>query len=411
MEKLIRQYLSFALRNIRTRKLRNWLTILGIVVGIFLVVALISLSSGLKNSIASQLQALGGDVIFVMPGSMENMAMMMAGGQTLGEQDIDAIRRTRGTEVVLPVSQKAELMRYNGEQKAVFLQGMPWDEGKDFLSNFQGWRLGDGRWPFSGKRELVIGSLVSEKDFFGKRMEPGDKAVINGRTFNIVGVLESLGNQTDDSSVYLDLPIFKEVTGERKGEAMAVMVQVKEGHDTNEVAQEIKDALEEVRRRKRGEDVFDFSVLTSENMSDIAGGITGAIQAAVFLFAGISILVGGLGIMNTMYTAVRERTREIGVLKAVGARSKDVIMIILIESGIIGLIGGAGGVIFGLIVAKTVENYTLRGGTAFVIEAYMPFSLIFFGLFFSFLVGCISGYLPARKAAQLKPTEALRSYE
>jgi len=410
MESLIKQYLNLALRNIKTRKLRSWLTILGIVVGIFLVVALISLSSGLRNSIMTQLQALGGDVIFVMPGSMENMMMMMAGGQKLSEHDIDAIRKVRGAEVVLPVSQKAELMRYNNEQKAVFLQGMPWDEGEDFLTSFQGWDLQEGRWPTPGKRELVIGSMVTEKDFFGKTMEPGDKATINGRTFTVVGILKSLGNQTDDSSVYLDLAVFKETTGEKTGEAQAVMVQVREGYDTDEVAAEIEEALEEVRRRRRGEDVFDFSVITSESMNNIAGGITGAIQAAVFLFAGISILVGGLGIMNTMYTAVRERTREIGVLKAVGARSKDVIMIILFESGIIGLIGGAGGVIFGLIVAKLVENAT-KGSTAFVIEAYMPFSLIFFGLFFSFLIGCLSGYLPARKAAKLKPTEALRSYE
>ena len=410
METLIKQYLSLALRSIRTRKLRSWLTILGIVVGIFLVVALVSLSSGLKNSIMSQLQGLGGNVIFVMPGSMDNMMMMMAGGQTLSEDDIDAIRKVKGTGVVLPASQKAELMRFNNEQKAVFLQGMSWEEGRDFLISFQGWKLKEGRWPSSGKRELVIGSLVTERNFFGKRMEPGDKTTISGRTFTVVGVLESLGNQTDDSSVYLDLSVFQEVTGEKSGEAMVVMAEVREGYEVDAVASKIEDALEEVRKRRRGEDVFDFSVVTSESMSNIAGGITGAIQAAVFLFAGISILVGGLGIMNTMYTAVRERTREIGVLKAVGARSKDVIMIILFESGIIGLIGGTGGVVFGLIVAKLVENVT-RGSTNFVIEAYMPFSLIFFGLFFSLVVGCLSGYLPARTAAKLKPTEALRSYE
>ena len=329
METLIKQYLSLALRSIRTRKLRSWLTILGIVVGIFLVVALISLSSGLKNSIMTQLQGLGGDVIFVMPGSMDNMMMMMAGGQTLNEHDIDAIRKAKGTGVVLPASQKAELMRFNNEQKAVFLQGMSWEEGRDFLVSFQGWELTEGRWPSSGKRELVIGSMVTEKNFFGKRMEPGDKTTISGRTFTVVGVLESLGNQTDDSSVYLDLSVFQEVTGEKSGEAMVVMVEVKEGFETDAVALNIEKELEEVRKRRRGEDVFDFSVVTSESMSNIAGGITGAIQAAVFLFAGISILVGGLGIMNTMYTAVRERTREIGVLKAVGARSKDVIMIIL----------------------------------------------------------------------------------
>ncbi|MBU1045948.1 ABC transporter permease [Patescibacteria group bacterium] len=406
----IKEYFKLAIKNLKTRRLRSWLTILGIVVGIFLVITLISLSGGIKNTILKQLNALGGDIIFVMPGAIDNPLTTFMGGQMLSEEDIQTVKKTKGVEVALPMSQKSQLMRYNNEQKTIFLTGFPWDEGKDFLSNFQGWNLSEGTWPSPGKRELLLGSLVAEKDFFSKRIKVGDTVTVNGKSFKVVGILNSIGNKGDDTSVYLDREVFQQITGDREGGALAIMVKAEEGVSPDELAARIKSELDEVRKRRRGEDVSDFSVLTSEKMGSIAGGVLGVIQAAVMLFAAISILVGGLGIMNTMFTSVRERTKEIGVLKAIGAKNSAVISIFLIESGILGLIGGAGGVIFGLIVAKLIEGYSRASG-AFLLEAYMPASLIIFGLFFSFLIGCLSGYLPARKAAKLRPTEALRSYE
>ena len=409
MEK-IKEYFKLATRNIRTRKLRNWLTILGIVVGIFLVVALISLSTGMKNSIMKQLNALGGEIILVTPGAIDDPMMTFAGGQKLSREDIRAVKEIRDVEVALPTDQQAQFMRFNNVQKSVFLVGMPWDEGMDFLTNFQGWSLQEGRWLYEGKRELIIGNLVADKDFFGRTLKASDTVVVNGRKLKVAGVLNSFGNRNDDTSVYVDWPIYQEITGQREGSAFVIMVKPKEGVSPDNLAEQIKEKLDEVRKRKRGQDVSDFSVITSEKMSSIAGGITGVIQAAVMIFAFISILVGGMGITNTMYTAVRERTREIGLMKAIGATNKAVITIFLIESGIIGLIGGAGGVSLGLIVAKLLEYYG-KGNTAFALEAYISPQLIIFGLLFSFLVGCIAGYLPAHRAAKLKPTEALRSYE
>jgi len=406
----IKEYFKIGLRNIKTRQLRSWLTILGIVVGVFLVVALISLSSGLKNSIMKQLNALGGDTIMVMPGSLDNLMMTMAGGQKLSKEDIQAVKEIRNVDIALPTDQRSQFIRFNNVQKSVYLIGMPWDDGKDFLINFQGWDLREGTWPTPGKRELIAGSIVADKDFFGRGLSIGDTVVVNGKKFKVKGILNSVGSRQDDMAIYVDWPIYQETTGDRSGDAFAIMVRAKDGVLPDDLAVEIEDVLDEIRKRRRGTDVSDFSVVTSEKMGSIAGGITGAIQTAVFLFAAISIFVGGLNIMNAMYTAVRERTREIGVMKAVGATNRAVITIFLIESGIIGLVGGSGGVIFGLIVAKLVEYYA-KGDSAFGLEAYISPQLIIFGLLFSFLIGCISGYLPARRAAKLKPTEALRSYE
>jgi putative ABC transport system permease protein len=125
-------------------------------------------------------------------------------------------------------------------------------------------------------------------------------------------------------------------------------------------------------------------------------------------FASIAILVGGIGIMNTMYTSVRERTKEIGILKAVGARKRNIITIFLFEAGIIGLIGGVGGVALGLLLALSVQMFLAKSGSVFFLEAHISIWLILFGLGFSFVVGCLSGYLPARQAAKLEPVDALR---
>ncbi|MEA3453184.1 MAG: ABC transporter permease [Patescibacteria group bacterium] len=406
---ILREYFKLAFKNLKTRRLRNWLTILGIVVGVFLVITLISLSGGIRDTITKQLKSLGGDVIFVLPGSMDNM-MSFFGGEELSKEDIKVIEKVKGVDIVLPTAQKTKIMRYENEQKTVFLIGLSWDDGIEILTSFQGWSLNQGEWPSPGKRELLIGSMVAKEDFFGTEIKAGDEAVINGKTFKIAGVLNSLGSKTDDTAVYLDISIYEQVTGDRDGGAQAAMVKVEEGANVEKVAERIEEALDDVRKRRRGEDVSSFSVLTSDKMGNIVGGIIGIIQASVMVFASIAILVGGLGIMNSMFTAVRERTREIGLLKAVGAKNSAVISIFLIESAIIGFVGGMGGVILGLGIAKGIELYG-QVHTMFYLEAYMPIGLIIFSLFFSLLIGCLSGYFPARRASKLKPTEALRSHE
>ncbi len=408
--KIIKEYFKIAVRNLRTRRLRSWLTILGIVIGVFLVITLISLSSGIEDSISKQLKSLGGDVIMVMPGSIDNPMMSFLGGQKLSKEDIETIKKVKGVDLVLPMSYKAKIMHYKNKQKTVFLTGISWDEGVSMLTKFQGWSLNQGTWPKPGKRELIIGSMVADKDFFGKKVTVGEEATIGGKTFKIIGILNSLGSKTDDTGVYLDKKNYQQITGDRDGSAQVAMVQKEEGVSTDIVVKRIKDSLNVVRKRKQGEDASNFSVIDSEKLGGIVGGIMGVIRLAVIIFAGIAILVGGLGIMNTMFTAVQERTKEIGVLKAIGATNFAVISIFLIESGILGIIGGLGGVILGLSIAKLIEIYG-QVHPMFYFEAYISVPLIAFSLLFSLLVGGLSGYLPARRAARLSPTEALRGNE
>ncbi len=208
----------------------------------------------------------------------------------------------------------------------------------------------------------------------------------------------------------LDMNFYQEITGEKKGAPQAV-AKISQGYSVDQVAKNIKTNREENARRRAGQEGGNaYPVLTSEAIGGIVGNIMGIIQVVVFAFGSIAVLVGGIGIMNTMYTSVRERTKEIGILKAVGAKNSTIVTIFLMESGIIGLIGGLGGMIPGLGLAKLIQ---LVGQVhpVFYIEASITPGIILFGLLFSVGVGCLSGFFPARAAAKLKPVEALRRYE
>jgi len=403
------EYFKIAIRNLRSRSLRSWLTILGIIIGVFLIVGLMSLSEGIKLTVTRQLKALGGEMIFVLPGDVSNPFVAFMGGRELEKEDIKAIQRTKGVEKVLPVSYQSMVLRYEGEGKMIALAGQDWRESLEILKNFQGWSLEKGRWPIPGKKEVIIGQQV-KSEIFKKEVKVGKEVIIKGRKFKVVGILNSLGNKMDDSFVYIDMPLYKEITGEKRGTARFALVKVSENLPIEEVAKNIKNNLLQTRKRKAGSDTLDFSVVTGEKMGAIAENILGAIQLAVLAFASIAIIVGGIGIMNTMFTAVRERIKEIGIMKAVGAKKSAILTIFLFESGIIGLVGGIGGTLIGVIFAKSIEKYAQFHPFLYLTASLSP-KLVLFGLVFSFLVGMISGLLPAYKAANLKPVEALRYHE
>jgi putative ABC transport system permease protein len=269
--------------------------------------------------------------------------------------------------------------------------------------------LSEGEWPRVGRREILIGQQVSD-EMFEEKIKIGSQIIIKGKKFTVVGALNSLGSKSDDGQIYLDINDYYSLTGEKKGSAKMVMVKIEDGASLEGTAESIREDLEKVRKRKVGTNESDFSVITAEKIGEITGSIVGVIQFAIMLFAGISILVGGIGITNTMFTSVRDRTREIGIMKAIGAKNSAILKIFLIESGTIGLIGGLGGTALGLFLAKIVESYGQAHPVFYISASFNPV-LIIFGISFSFLVGCISGFFPALKAAKLKPAESLRRFE
>jgi len=406
----VKEYFYIALRGLRTRSLRSWLTILGIVIGVFLIISLLSLSEGLKSTINKQLQALGGEMVMVMPGGGEDfLSGMIFGGAKLEKADLEAIKKAEGVDTVIGYSYTGTPARYKEEAKQIAIAGLdPWKESLEIMTVFQGWSLAEGRWPSKGN-QILIGSRVAD-GIFSKKVKVESEMVIKGRKFEVAGVLKSLGNQQDDSMVYMDMNVYQGLTGEKRGTAAYAMVKLEKGVDENVVAEAIEEALEKTRKRRFGTDEADFSVITSERMGDITGTILGIIQFVIIGFAGIAILVGGIGITNTMFTSVREKTREIGIMKAIGAKNSAVLSIILFEAGIIGLLGGIGGTLLGSILAVGI-NYYGQTNPAFYFTTSVSPGLIIFGLAFSFFIGCAAGFFPARSATKLKPVEALRRYE
>jgi len=388
--------------------LRSWLTIFGIVIGVFLIMSLLSLSQGLKSTILNQLRAIGTDIVMVIPGNVSDLMTTMMGGTQLTEEDLNIIKGTKGVEAMIPNVYKAEIMKYQGQSKTVILAGMDFKNSLSIYTDDIGMKIGEGRWPVPGRREIVVGSLVLTDIFPGLKINT--QTTITGRQFEIVGVLKSRGSKQDDSMMGLDLNIYREITGDKKGAPQAI-AKVASGYSVDQVAKDIKANLEQNAKRRSGQkEESAYSVLTSESLSSIVGNIMGIIQVVVFAFGSIAVLVGGIGIMNTMYTSVRERTKEIGILKAVGAKNSTIVLIFLIESGIIGLIGGLGGMIPGLGLAKLIQLFG-QVHPLFYIEASITPGIILFGLLFSFGIGCLSGFFPARSAAKLKPVEALRRFE
>ena len=401
----LKEYFKIAVKTISTRRIRSWLTTIGIVIGVFLIVSLISLSQGLKDAVLNQLNMIGKDLVIIMPGDVTSAASFM-GGQKLTEEDLKIIKSTEGVQKVVSIDYTSVTMRYNDEKKTILLYGTDWRNGLDVFRNDVGWSIGQGRWPVPQKNEIIVGSIVASETFPG--MKVGTEAVIKGRKFTVAGILNSVGSKQDDSMVGIDANIFQSLTGERNG-AKQAMAKLKAGYDANLVSDKIKSNLNENRKRQIGQKESDssYTVLTSEKIASIVGNVLGLIQAVIVGFASIAIVVGGIGIMNTMYTSVSERTKEIGIMKAIGAKNRTIVTIFLIESGIFGMLGGIGGTLLGLIFAKSIEIY-FQIHPLFYLKANVSPGLILFSLSFSFAIGCISGFFPARSAAKLKPVDALR---
>ncbi len=369
-----------------------------------MVVSMLSLSEGLRKSVMQELQTMGPNMILVFPGDSFDFTTLLAGAE-LEDREVNAVKRARGVDVVLEMPWTALVVRYYQESKTNIVFGVSLDEGSSVLKGDMGWSVTAGEFARPGRREVMIGSLVS-RDVF-PMLEPGETLNIGGRNFVVSGVLRSLGNRQDDMSIVMDLSNFREVTGKREGTPMA-MVRIQDGFDVEEVMGNIEEELQRVAVRTQGSSDKSFSVTSSEAVMDMVDNILGVLQWAVVAFASIAILVGGIGIMNTMFTSVKERTKEIGILKAVGAKRKHITTIFLFESGIIGFIGGVGGVLLGLMVALMAEAFLKEAHPVLYIEAHISLWLIIFGLTFSFLIGCLSGFLPARQASKMEPVEALR---
>jgi putative ABC transport system permease protein len=400
---MIRDSLSFAIDTLTHSPTRSWLTILGILIGIAAVVSLISLGEGLKVTINKQFETLGTDKVIITQGSGQYGAVAgFLGNERLDDHDITIIERTKGVEKAIGIITTFAKVTFGNELKYVSVMAFPLDKFK--ISDFPNVRIAEGREPKQSDRyKTVIGYNIANGDLFKKPVKVGDTITVADTDFEVIATLEKVGNRQEDGRVYLSTDSANEIFG-NPGYSMIYAV-TQTGFNPDDVSDYIKDRMRRDRNEKIGKE--DFTVTTSSQLSAIVGNIIGVVQAIIIGIAAISLIVGGVGIMNTMYTAVMERTREIGVMKAIGARNSDILTIFLLESGMLGLVGGTIGVLIGAgmgLAVTAVMEHPIFGA----FEAQLPPWLTLGALAFSFLVGSLSGALPALQAAKMKPADALR---
>ena len=403
---MIKDFFNFSLNNLKHRRLRTWLTMLGIFIGIAAVVALISLGQGMQKAIEKQFEELGSDKITIMSsmGGLASPAVSALSANPIIEEDLKIIKKVDGVKLAAGILMSTADVEFKAKKKGILIWGTPVDETKKIVEEMQGYKIENGRnLKSSDTNKAVIGSYVAD-GLFDKKIDVGDKISIKDKSFTIVGILESVGNRIDDGAISIPLDYARDIFDEENLISMMI-IQVDKGLNATKVAESIEKNLRDHRNENEGEE--DFVVSTSEQILSIFNTVFSVVQAVLIGIAAISLLVGGIGIMNTMYTAVLERTREIGVMKAIGAKNSDVMLIFLIESGMLGLVGGLIGILIGIGISKTVEIIASKfiGG---LLKAYFPWYLIAGALIFSFLIGTISGVMPAIQASKMKPVDALR---
>ena len=397
------EYFKLAFRSIGKRKKRTALTMLGIFVGIAAVVALVSLGQGLQGTINAQFEKIGADKIIVQASSA-GVSGEFAPGQ-LTKRELDLVDDVLGVDRSAGFLFRSANVEFNDVQRTVFLSSIPEKSREaELIVAFHTYEVSSGRLlshKDSGK--VMVGYNLAEKTSFGKNVQVGDKVLVDGVVFDVVGALKRVGDPGIDGSVVMSEKDARSVLNDSVSFSYIV---AQAGADPDSVASRIEKTIRRDRHQKDGEE--DFSVQTSTELIASFNAVFNIIQVVFVGIAAISLLVGGIGIMNVMFTAVLERTREIGVMKAIGARNSDVLSLFLIESGLLGVAGGVVGIVIGALISKGVEfgaNTAFGPGT---ITAVFPVWLVVGALLFSFVIGAVSGVLPARRASRLKPVEALR---
>jgi putative ABC transport system permease protein len=404
---MIKDYFIIPWKEIKRRKLRSWLTLIGIIIGIAAVISLITLGKGLENAIAKQFDALGNDKLFITAKGSPLTPGLSTDAVTITNKDVDIVKRSSSVKEVAAMSFTTARIEFNDRVRYFIISGLPTDpKERALLGEAQSYKINIGRSLDKGdKYKAVLGYEYTKQGLFDKEITVGDKILINNQEFKVIGFMDRIGSPPDDQSILIPFDTYSDLfnTDEEVG---FIVAQVKAGEDIEKAGEDIKKDLRKERGLSEGKE--DFSVETPDKLASAFGTILDIVNIVLVGIAAISLLVGGIGIMNTMFTSVLQRTKEIGVMKALGAQNKHILYLFLIESGFYGLGGGLIGITIGIGLAKLVEAiFIIYIGPAFLLIE-IDYYLILGTLLFSFIVGCLSGIAPARRASKLNPVDSLR---
>ena len=399
-------YLILALKNLKHRGIRSWLTLLGIFIGVTAVVALIGLGSGLQAAVGAQFGISATQVITVQAGGLNSYGPPGSGVvDKLTTGDADAIEKLSAVEMAIPRNIETIRVEIDDELSIMSAMSIPYGEKKK-----RGWEVLDIEAEYgrllqdSDLKKIIIGNTVSKDESGSSIVETGDKILINEEKFEVIGILEKKGSLIFDNIILINNGVLEDLIG-YGDETDMIAVVIKDADLMDRAAEDIKKLMRKRRDVDIGEENFEVS--TPEAMLDTVNSVLGGVQAFIIIIASISILVGALGIVNTMTTSVLERRREIGIMKAIGAKNGQIFMQFFFESGMLGFIGGLVGIILGTLIG-IAGIAGINGFLGSELSPVIDFVLIGGALFGSFAVGAIAGIAPAMDAAKQNPVEALR---
>jgi len=398
-----------ALESLSANKLRSSLTMLGIVIGVGAVIAMLSIGAGAQSSITGSIQGIGSNLVFVMSQRPEGVL----NPKPLTVEDALALAdplQAPSIAQVAPTIQGSLELTFGRESITTSVSGVTANNASvnnetlyegDFISEEQ---------IYERASVVVLGPTTAQNLFGYTDGLIGQTIRLNGQPFRIIGVLNSkgggsFGNQDDRALVPLTTAQMRLIHRSPNNRVDSITVQAINAEFVTAATDEITQILQSRHRTTVGAD--DFSVFTQQAILDIANTITGVLTVFLGGIAAISLLVGGIGIMNIMLVSVTERTREIGLRKALGARKRDITIQFLTESSLLSLMGGLIGIFLGWSISMIVGKIAAANGTPFT--PVVGINSILLATLFSTAVGLFFGIYPATRAANLEPVEALRS--
>jgi putative ABC transport system permease protein len=410
---MISDYIQLAVRSLVKRRLRTYLTMIGIFIGIAAVVSLIGLGQGLRLAITSQFGFIGTDVLGIQAANINFAGAPGQGAPNpLKDTYIDKIKKINNVKAAFNRYIGSTTIEFKGKQKIEFVVSIPGKEDRKIFETMNSLAAQQGRLLTDlDTKGILLGDNyhrgITYGATFDRPINAGDKVLLNGQIFDVVGILEKKGSFIYDDAIWMnDETMLKEGIRPNDGTVNIINVQVKDVSKISQTQQDIEKLLRKERNVKIGDE--DFTVQTPQKALETLNSTLFAVQLFVTIIAVISLLVGGIGIMNTMFTAVLERTKEIGIMKSIGARNSTIFTLFFLESGLLGLIGGLIGVILGIIFANGMAFIGSLALGSNLIRASISPGLIFGALAFSFVMGTFFGVLPAYRASKLNPVDSLR---
>ncbi len=402
--------MRIALRSLGANKMRSGLTMLGIIIGVMAVIAMLSIGRGAQAAITNQISSIGTNLLFIRPGSTNEGGVRTAQGSaaTLTMEDGEALVGLPNVVAVAPEVDSFGQLAYLGNNTNARVIGAT----PDYVNTLNavvasGEFIGSSH--VTGRSAVVVLGAQVATDLFDNSDPVGQSVRINGQTFRVIGVMEAKGGSgmnNTDSQIYV--PITTAMSrlsrgGQFRGgnSVQTINVKITDTSAQDSVVQDISAVLRE--RHHAVQD--DFQIQSQQDMINTANQVTGILTIFLGGVAAISLIVGGIGIMNIMLVSVTERTREIGIRKAVGARKRDIMTQFLTEATILSITGGVVGIICGAVVARLISGFNMGGST---LSTVVDIDSVLLAVLFSVGVGLFFGSYPANRAAGLHPIDALR---